>query len=455
MLNIIYIFAWKSKCKLRMLNVRHWQLIEHKVYKRRRKNKYKKQKHKSQHTFKYFGKIKNMSPLIMKELDKHNFLSPNYKHNIVVVPHVFSFKENFNESILFFKELLSSFLYGGDVIIDFSQCQKTSIANFSLLDLLLLEFQKLQKQYNVGLYYTTHKNIKVLSSLKDKKTNKYLHAFKYHPIQVEEQDNSYFLPLYLQRGKSRKKYMENQKSIVCARIVNFVNESFHGTGSELNEKGVNAIEQLITEVLSNAEDHSIANSEWYVNGISFLEIQHDITVVELNLAIINIGLPMYEGFEATKEKNNRNYKKVEAIYNRHELLFTPKRKFEKESLFMLYMLNEGISRLKYLESSRGNGTMQFIEAFIALGCFGENNPNFNSQLNIISGHSVLTCDNKYKPYTEGTFKKLSLNKENTLSLLPDTDYLHYNSEYFPGTILECKIYLNREHFNEILNKNGE
>lgn len=434
--------------------MRHWQLLEQKIYRRRRKNRRKKQKYKSQHTFKYLDKIKNMFPLIIKELEKHNFLNHNYKYKVITVPDIFSFKENFDKSILFFKELLSSFCFGGDIIIDFKQCKKTSIANFSLLDLLLFELQKLQEQYNNGLFYKTHKNIKVLPSLRDKKTNKYLHAFKYHSIKVAEQDNSYFLPLYLQRGKSRKKYMENQKSVVCARIVDFVNESFHGSGSELNEKGVNAIERLITEVLSNAEDHSIANSEWYVNGISFLEIQHDITVVELNLAIINIGLPMYEGFEATKEENNRNYKKVEDCYNRHAQLFTSKRKFERESLFMLYMLNEGISRLKYLESSRGNGTMQFIEAFITLGSFGEDNPDFNSQLNIISGHSVLTCDNKYKPYPAGTFKKLSLNKEKTLSLLPDSDYLNYNSEYFPGTILECKIYLNREYFDKILSGNG-
>ena len=56
----------------------------------------------------------------------------------------------------------------------------------------------------------------------------------------------------------------------------------------------------------------------------------DITVVVLNLAIINIGLSMYEGVDATKEEINRNYKKVEDCYNRHAQFFTPKRIFEKE-----------------------------------------------------------------------------------------------------------------------------
>ena len=34
---------------------------------------------------------------------------------------------------------------------------------------------------------------------------------------------------------------------------------------------------------------------------------------------------------------------------------------------MLYMLNDGISRLKYQDDGRGNGTMEFIDNFIWLG----------------------------------------------------------------------------------------
>lgn len=436
-----------------MLNDQRWNsFIEQKIYRRRKKNKLKRQKQKVQFSFKYFKRLKSMYPLIINELCKYGFINKELKNKIIRVPEKFSFKEDFDGSLFFFKELLSSFLYGGDIIIDFSNCQKTCISNFSLLDLLLTEILDLQKRYNNGLFYTTRKKIEVLPSMKDRKTNKYLHAFKYYQMKEKERDDSYFLPLHLHRGKGRKSYMQNRKSVVCKYIVEFVNETFHGFGTEFNEKGVNAIERLVTEVLSNAEDHSVANSEWYVNGISFLEIQHETEVVELNLAIINIGLPMYDGFESTKEENKNNYAKVERIYERHKSLFTSKKHFERESLFMLYMLNEGISRLKYLESSRGNGTMQFIESFITLGCFGETNPKFNSQLNIISGHSVLTCDNKYKPFIDRTFKKLSLNKEKTLSLLPDKEYLKYNNEFFPGTILECKIYLNQDFLDKILSE---
>ena len=75
---------------------------------------------------------------------------------------------------------------------------------------------------------------------------------------------------------------------------------------------------------------------------------------------------------------------------------------------MLYMLNEGISRLKYEDASRGNGTMQFLQAFTTLGSFGKKNSNFKSILNVISGHTVLSCDNSVGPYTDGTHLKIYL-----------------------------------------------
>ena len=92
--------------------------------------------------------------------------------------------------------------------------------------------------------------------------------------------------------------------------------------------------------------------------------------------------------------------------------------------------------------------MKFIDSFISLGSFGEKNPDFSSALNVISGHGVLTCDNKYKPFKNGEFRQISLNKENDIRKLPDSDYVSYHNENFPGTILEARVYLNREHILE-------
>ena len=89
--------------------------------------------------------------------------------------------------------------------------------------------------------------------------------------------------------------------------------------------------------------------------------------------------------------------------------------------------------------------MNFIDSFLELGKYGDTNSDFRSVLNIVSGHTRLTCDNRYKPYKNGDMRIISLNNSNDIKQLPDNHYLRTETEYFPGTILECKIYF--EHIN--------
>lgn len=364
------------------------------------------------------------------------------------MPKLFSFKDNFDQTIVFFKHLISSFVYGKDVTIDFTYCEQSDISAFSILNLVYSELGTLLYKYNLGLFNRTKKEVIFKTSKKDGKTNKYLHAFNYHFLEDEFQDNSSYLPLDLFRGKRRNTFKENLKSAACARIVRFVFDSLLGAGQKQDANDIdiqNPLEGYVSEVLNNAEDHSPNGTEWFVNGISFREIQHEQKIVEFNLSIINFGLSMYEGFEETKEQNKDQYKTLDNLYTVHTRLFSPFNKFSREALFTLYMLNETISRLKYEDESRGHGTMNFIESFIKLGKLGDRNRNFTSVLNIVSGHTRLTCDNRYKPYKDGDLRKISLNKENDIKRLPDNSYLKTESEYFPGTILECKIYF--EHVN--------
>lgn len=373
----------------------------------------------------------------------------------ILVPKVFSFYHNFDESISFFRNLISFFVKEeGHVTLDFSICNYVCISTLTLLKVLCEEFVICQEQYKRINSRCEKRKLKIIPSFVDQKVKKFLHAFGYYVYNDFNDEDGEVLPFDLIRGKYRNSYHENTKTKAIRQIVDFINGSFEPVNKCLSPDGLNTIESLVSEILNNAEDHSHRNCEWYAHGIAFNEKQLGENVVELNLAIINFGDSMYEGFERTKDLNEINYGKVNSKYISHSKLFDSKKNFERESLFMLYMLNEGISRLKYMDSSRGNGTMQFLQAFTTLGSFGVKNENFNSLLNVISGHTVLSCDNKVGPYTEGNHLKLSLNEEKELSLLPDRKYLKYNNEFFPGTIIECKIYLNEQFFDEIL-ENGE
>lgn len=430
------------------------RVITERVYRYRRKRK---KGHgfgsRKKPSFDSFGALRFFSSSFIKHLERAGYLDKSYKGTIVHAPEDFSFKDDFDGCVRFFRQLLSSFYYGrGDLVLSFKRCKHSSISTFSLLEVLLRELYQMKITYNSNRYIKCSKEVVAVHSDKDVKTNKYLHSFIGLKLPEKENDGSKFFKFKLQEGRQRN-YRENPKTRVSGNVVAFINESTIEAGVELNETGKHAIDGLIGEVLGNAEDHSAKGSTWFVDGISFSEVQHNVDVVDVNLSIINVGPSMYEGFEETKEKNVENYSKCQRLYDIHKSLFTAFNRFERESLFTLYMLNEGISRLKYKDDSRGNGTMRFLESFISLGSFGNHNPKFKGLLNVISGHTVLSCDNDMTVYSDGNFKKLSLNAEKDIRRLPDKRYLSYNKESFPGTMLECHIFLNKEHFFKILSTN--
>jgi len=97
--------------------------------------------------------------------------------------------------------------------------------------------------------------------------------------------------------------------------------------------------------------------------------------------------------------------------------------------------------------------MNFIRAFIELGSYENKNKEYKPSLSILSGKTLLICDNTYKPYLKNNLYLLSLNPENDIDKLPDRNYLKKLPNYFPGTMLEIKIYLNNDHFLKKINEN--
>lgn len=426
--------------------------LQLKIFKRRR---HRLRYRAGSHCYKVFrqrGTIRRNFSIFLHEMERTGYIDDCYACSIIEVPKDFSFKNGFDDSLMVYKKFLSSFILGrGDVVLDFSQCRQIDVANISFFNVCTRELQTFKERYNWGLFNKISKQIRCVGSNRTGMVNRYLNAFGYLDYRGKKGDGIRYLPLKLICGKSRGSFSENPKSVACRKIVDFVNNSGAPFDVSLTIDSRNYLEGFLSEVLNNAEDHSLKNSEWYVNGISFNYKKNSTEVVEINLSIINIGSSMYEGFEGTKVENVSVYSKLEKLYELHKSQFTISQSFERESLFMLYMLNEGISRLKYQDRSRGNGTMNFIDSFISLGSFGDANPAFSSTLNVISGHGLLTCDNKYKPYVKGSFRQISLNRQNDIKLLPDSDYISCNIEKFPGTILEARVYLNREHILKQIN----
>lgn len=431
------------------------RILELKVYKRRRKLREYKQRKKAAVGVFPRTNIKVQTNLIAF-FRKKGFISTKYIADTLTVPKIFSFEENSDDSITFFKFLLSSYLLTDTTtIVDFKICERIDITNAMLLKIIIRELQLTTNRYNATFYNYTDKQIKYKKS-ECNKLNRSLFALKI-TNKIEENELKDAKPeegfLYLglmTNWAKRTYYKENTKGSICTKVRDFINQSLVQSEAELNINGINKIDKLLSEIFNNAEDHSVHN-EWYIDGVSFKEINDGEPIIELNLGILNLGFSISEGIYKNERRNNSMMQTIKKWYDVHAKIQEKQHsKLSKDDLYTLYSLQDGVSRLKYEDESRGHGTMNFIRAFITLGSFGKENPDYKPHLNIISGKTCVHCDNEVGPYFKDNNYILSLNRENDISLLPEESYLKHMQEYFPGTFLEVKIYLNKKYFDKVL-----
>jgi hypothetical protein len=159
---------------------------------------------------------------------------------------------------------------------------------------------------------------------------------------------------------------------------------------------------------------------------------------------MNFGYSIFEGLEETKEQNEEIYNNLVNIYNnvkqnKKAAIFT------RENLFTLYSLQEGVSRLKFQDPSRGSGSVRFIQSFFSFGDYEDETKNYKPSLSLVSGSTRIVCDNKFKPILKDGVFVLSLNPDNDLNLPPQKSNIETLNYSFPGTLFYIKIYLNKEH----------
>lgn len=395
-------------------------------------------------------------------------MESNYKVSVnsfekTEVPPTFMFRTNFEKTNNSLKEIFSK-IYDRNTPkfeIDFTNCNEIGLAPLMVLIVILRDFYSFSDSLNYR--YNNSKLDKkkiIITKSKNLEVNKML--FSCRLISSEECFFEGLRPYnstdIIIGRKSSKSFSYNAKGPAIEKIKNQINICLKSINLELSPHGHNRFGRLIGEILGNAEDHSKIN-EWFALGIVMIDEKYheNDKLVLLNLVMLNLGDSLFEGFESTKELNKNNYKRVEKMYL--DVGESLKNKifgnFSKESLFTLYMLQEGISRRKYIKESAGHGTIPFINAFMELSekeCDGN-----ISDLAIISGKTMVRCLKKYEPvkvYNEDIERDiyvLSLNDENSLKKLPDKECLKDLESQFPGTILSARIYLSEKSLKERMN----
>jgi hypothetical protein len=380
----------------------------------------------------------------------------NNDQDVHKAPRHLSFIRDHKGTSEFFNGLYKGlFTTNESLTLDFKKCQSIGIGAGTFLQILLSGYSEFQDRYNKNKFSPVKRKLSIRES-KFLRANKTLFALdlieSFKGIN-KLPESSRFLWMGLKTGlRSRASFRENIKGRLCNDVIDFINETMRASGFELDEHGENLMGNMMGEILGNAEDHSKLNN-FYVNGISYVEETELGKLVELNLAIVNFGYSIYKGFQDTQDANKNVYDKMTNLFKIHaKQTKLPDKNFSTESLYTLYALQEGISRLKYAEPSRGNGTMNFIRSFINLGALGDDYAKYKPKLHIISGHTVIECTNDYQPYEEDDTVKLSLNKSKDLTKLPDRSCIHAHDSYFPGTILQVKVFMSKDHFLKIITK---
>lgn len=393
----------------------------------------------------------------------------NYRINIesendsCIIFEKFSFRNSYENTNNSLKEIFSK-IYNrkfSKFEINFKKCNDIELSPLMVLIIILRDFYSFSEtlSYRYDNKKLNRKKIVIIKS-ENNEVNKLLFACRLIPsedIFFEGMKPLNSTEIIIGR-KSSKNFSYNAKGPAIEKIKNQINICLKSINLELNPFGQNKFGKLIGEILGNAEDHSKIN-EWFALGIVMINEKdlNDEKVVMLNLVMMNLGNSIFDGFELTKELNKENYLRVEQLYKNVGGSLKNKffGNFSKESLFTLYILQEGISRRKYLKPSAGHGTIPFINAFMELS---ENEEDGHiSDLAIFSGNTMVRCLKKYEPFKEKMIDeereifKMSLNKEKNLEKLPDGDCLKNLPSNFPGTILSAKIYLNEKTLKSRLN----
>lgn len=242
--------------------------------------------------------------------------------------------------------------------------------------------------------------------------------------------------------------IREQKDLDTTKLVDYVLECLKRLKRTLTSDRLDDLSTVIGEILINAEEHSTTKHRFSIGYF------HEITengkhYGVFRLAILNFGKTIYEKFKDPNCPNKTVVSKMNnlsAQYTKRNLFF--QREFEEETLWTLYALQDGVTSVapeRYIR--RGNGSIQFIESFFNIKGKMQEADNF-SRMAILSGNTNITFDGTYNittNYVGGEpFKVMTFNESGSIEDKPDSNFVKFVENYFPGTIISAKILFNED-----------
>lgn len=368
------------------------------------------------------------------------------------IPANFSVTDNPKESYETLQRIISSlFLEKYDTLIfDYNDCHNVELGTQVIQDIIL-------KDYTEFLTWLNRKNKRLLPEftrtfraehIYDESVSKMSFSVG-SPVNLKIRELSYDdvekSKLRINDEKSFAKLQrtrEEETELEITSLGEYVVNSLLKVNRALTDDEIESLYDVIGEALVNADDHSTTK---YRFSIGYFEkrIIENKEVGVFQLAILNLGRTIYQKFhdpDCPNQKHVERMKQLSDKYTQRQWLM-PK-KFEEETLWTLYALQDGVTSKK---EKRGSGTISIIESFFKIK--GNDNSDSFSRMMLVSGSACINFDGTYKIQKKKDengkpMSVMTFNKSGNIEDKPDNKYVYCNDSFFPGTLLSVTLLFN-------------
>ncbi|MBR1930226.1 MAG: hypothetical protein IJ833_01950 [Lachnospiraceae bacterium] len=250
----------------------------------------------------------------------------------------------------------------------------------------------------------------------------------------------------------------NKADETATKLTNYFNKCLRTQNMELNGEGKRILSRIFGEVISNCEIHGGDQATWYTQG--HYQNRSDDFYGEMQLLFLNIGETIYEGLK--KDSSDETKDRLARMMKKHQKHINAG--WDEEMIYTVFALQEGVSRLrdKHVEGYqwRGSGTVSMIEMFNEIG---ESETGLKPNMTILSGNTQIVFTDKYKMdivkfqedvvFGNGERKIIAFNETNDIYKPGDSENVKKISEYFPGTVISLRFYLDSRYISS-LKRNG-
>ncbi|HZK56573.1 MAG TPA: hypothetical protein VFC84_20645 [Desulfosporosinus sp.] len=368
------------------------------------------------------------------------------------MPRSFSFIENPDETI----QLLRYLFYCGirssveKLNFNYVDCEKLGICASTVMDVVILEIKKQKQRWRNRRPFNI--SAQVQDESKQIKDILEVSGLIKH-LGFPTQERSYITKLDLLTGSNNNK-RGSKSGEVATQVTDYFIRCINTQGLGMGREGIRIMGDMIGEIIGNCETHGGTFTQWYTLGHYSTEEKGKYG--ECHLVFFNFGSTIYESLNS----DTTSIEIRESLANltrKHRGFF--KMSWTEESLWTLYALQDGVSRLRDREKDpdRGTGTVKLIDCFQSIG--ETHDGNFPA-MSITSGRTHIYFDGKYKLADQKIGNEyrqvIAFNSTNDLNEPPDPNNVRTLKNFFPGTVISMRFYLDRTFITRLMeeSKNG-